>query len=110
MEEAIENILSAAPIRCELVEKKGRAVGISVMDKPIIAWAVPGGRAVIVAASPMADGSGWMFAGWLDGKEHIAGVIVGGRYRAARYVRFIRNGIVSQAFRKRGTSKLKGGE
>ena len=110
MEEMIENILNAATIRYELVEKKGRAVGISVLHNAIIAWAVQGGRAVIVAASPMADGSGWMFVGILDGKAQISGTCAGGRYRAARYVRFIRNGIVSQAFRKRGTSKLKGGE
>ena len=95
----------------EAVSKIGGGnVGISVKSGRIAAWAIQGGRSVLVVGRLAPDGSGWPFAGWLDGKEHIAGVIVGGRYRAARYVRFIRNGIVSQAFRKRGTGKPKGGE
>lgn len=72
-----------------------KAIGDFAGVGKVVSYAIDENIAVTVTARK-ADGRIWMFKGIKQGETVIMGTILGGRATAARYCKFIRNGIVSR--------------
>ena len=76
-------------------QKKGD-VGNIVTADTILSYSLTHGKTVCVSARK--DGESlWEFEGVANGELVIRGEIYGGKWKAAQYVKFIRNGLLSRA-------------
>ena len=75
-------------------EKK--AIGNFAGVGNVVSYAIDKNSAVTVTARTT-DGRTWMFKGIKNGETAIMGTILGGKWQASQYCKFIRNGIVSRA-------------
>ena len=78
--------------------KKKKAVGNFAGAGKVVSYAIDEMYAVTVTANTTGDGA-WMFKGIKNGETEIIGTIIGGKWKAMQYCKFIRNGIVSRANR-----------
>lgn len=94
-------------------EQKKGGVGNLTTDDTIMSYSMTFGHVVTVSATLDAERELWEFAGTIDGKVVIRGEVLGGKWRAARYLKFIRNGILSNIRRHKvnpaGKLKVEGG-
>ena len=75
-------------------QKKGD-VGNIVTADTILSYSVTYGKTVCVSARK--DGESlWEFEGVANGELMIRGEIYGGKWKAAQYAKFIRNGLLSR--------------
>ena len=75
-------------------QKKCR-VGNVVTADTILSDSLTHGKTICVSARK--DGESlWVFEGVANGELVIRGEIIGGKWKAARYAKFIRNGLVSR--------------
>lgn len=74
-------------------------VGNLNTDDTIMSYSMTFGHVVTVSATLDAERGVWEFVGTLDGMGVIYGEVPGGKWRAARYLKFIRNGILSNIMR-----------
>ena len=77
-------------------EKK--AIGNFAGQGKVVSYAIDEMYAVTVTANTTGDGA-WLFKGIKNGETEIIGTIIGGKWKAMQYCKFIRNGIVSRANR-----------
>ena len=75
-------------------EKK--AIGNFAGAGKVVSYAISRDMTVTVTARTAGEGE-WVFEGIKDGKLVIEGNILGGKWAAAQYCKFLRNGIVSRA-------------
>ena len=75
-------------------EKK--AIGNFAGVGKVVSYAIGRDMTVTVTARTAGEGE-WVFEGIKDGKLVIEGNILGGKWAAAQYCKFLRNGIVSRA-------------
>ena len=75
-------------------EKK--AIGNFAGVGKVVSYAIGRDMTVTVTARTAGEGE-WVFEGIKDGKIVISGSIFGGKWAAAQYCKFLRNGIVSRA-------------
>ena len=75
-------------------EKK--AIGNFAGQGKVVSYAIGRDMTVTVTARTVGEGE-WVFEGIKDGKLVIEGNILGGKWAAAQYCKFLRNGIVSRA-------------
>ena len=88
-------------------EKKRGLVGERYNDTSAMAWSMTNGLEILVQARKVKDGV-WSIEGRSRGRLFIFATVFGGRWRAARYMRFIRNGMVSRANKlKNNTNRRK---
>ena len=76
--------------------KKKKAIGNLAGVGKVVSYAIDEMYAVTVTARTAGEGE-WVFEGIKDGKLVIEGNILGGKWAAAQYCKFLRNGIVSRA-------------
>lgn len=76
-------------------QKKGD-VGNIVTADTILSYSLTHGKTVCVSARKNTE-SLWEFEGVANGELVIRGEIIGGKWRAAKYAKFIRNGLLSRA-------------
>lgn len=81
-------------------EPEKKAVGNFAGQGKVVSYAICRDMAVTVTAT-LFDKKMWRFKGIKDGEALIYGHILGGKYQAMQYCKFIRNGIVSRANRVR---------
>ena len=74
------------------------AIGNFTGKGKVVSYAIDEMYAITVTASRTGDGV-WTFKGIKDGETEIMGTILGGKPKAMRFCKFIRNGIVSRANR-----------
>ncbi len=77
-------------------EKK--AIGNFAGVGKVVSYAIGRDMTVTVTANTTGDGA-WMFKGIKNGETEIIGTVIGGKWKAMQYCKFIRNGIVSRANR-----------
>ena len=95
---------SAEPESPETPKKHG-LVGERCNDTAAIAWSLTNGLEVLCQARKVKDGV-WSLEGRTHGMLHISATVFGGKCRTVRYMKFIRNGMVSRAMRhRRGISR-----
>ena len=80
--------------------KKGD-VGNIVTADTIMSYSCTFGKTVCVSARKNTE-SLWDFEGVCNGDLVIRGEIYGGKWKAAQYAKFIRNGLLSRSNRKHG--------
>lgn len=80
--------------------KKGN-VGNIVTADTIMSYSCTFGKTVCVSAWKNTE-SLWDFEGVINGDLVIRGEIIGGKWKAAQYAKFIRNGLLSRANRRNG--------
>ena len=78
--------------------KKKKAIGNFAGAGKVVSYAIDEMYAVTITASTTGVGL-WTFKGIKNGETEIIGTILGGKWKAMRYCKFIRNGIVSRANR-----------
>ena len=78
--------------------KKKKAIGNFCGAGKVVSYAIDEMYAVTVTANTTGEGA-WTFKGIKNGETEIIGTILGGKWKAMRYCKFIRNGIVSRANR-----------
>ena len=92
----------------EPTEPEKKVIGNFAGKGKVVSYAIDRDMAVTVTAT-LFDEKMWRFKGIKDGEALIYGHILGGKYQAMQYCKFIRNGIVSRANRvrrrKRNASK-----
>ena len=76
-------------------EKK--AIGNFAGVGKVVSYAISRDMTVTVTARTVTGNGDWFFEGIKDGKIVISGSIFGGKWAAAQYCKFLRNGIVSRA-------------
>lgn len=81
--------------------KKGD-VGNIVTADTIMSYSCTHGKTICVSARKNTE-SLWDFEGVINGELVIRGEIYGGKWKAARYAKFIRNGLLSRANRGHAT-------
>ena len=82
----------------EMVRGKKKAIGNFAGAGNVVSYAIDEMYAITVTANTTGDGA-WMFKGIKNGETEIMGTILGGKWKAMQYCKFIRNGIVSRANR-----------
>ena len=75
-------------------QKKG-GVGNIVTADTILSYSLTHGKTVCVSARKNTE-SLWEFEGVANGELVIRGEIIGGKWKAAQYAKFIRNGLLSR--------------
>lgn len=75
-------------------QKKGD-VGNIVTADTILSYSLTQGKTVCVSARKNGE-SLWVFDGVANGELVIRGDIYGGKWKAAKYAKFIRNGLLSR--------------
>lgn len=93
-EKKIENHQTTEPQNHQTEEKK--AIGNFAGVGKVVSYAIGRDMTVTVTARTAGEGE-WVFEGIKDGKLVIEGNILGGKWAAAQYCKFLRNGIVSRA-------------
>ena len=78
--------------------EKKKAIGNFAGAGKVVSYAIDEMYAVTVTANTTGNGA-WMFKGIKNGETEIIGTIIGGKWKAMQYCKFIRNGIVSRANR-----------
>ena len=78
-------------------EKK--AIGNFAGVGKVVSYAIGRDMTVTVTARTATGNGDWFFEGIKDGKIVISGCIFGGKWAAAQYCKFLKNGIVSRANR-----------
>ena len=85
-------------------EKRG-LVGKRVSDTAALAWGMADRLEVLCQARKIKDGV-WHLEGRSRGRLYIDATVFGGKWRTVRYMKFLRNGMVSMAMRhRRGISR-----
>ena len=82
-------------VRCEKPDEK-KAIGNFAGVGKVVSYAIGRDMTVTVTARTAGEGE-WVFEGIKDGKLVIEGNILGGKWAAAQYCKFLRNWIVSRA-------------
>lgn len=82
-------------VRGEKPDEK-KAIGNFAGVGKVVSYAIGRDMTVTVTARTAGEGE-WVFEGIKDGKLVIEGNILGGKWAAAQYCKFLRNGIVSRA-------------
>ncbi len=93
----------------EPTEPEKKAIGNFAGRGKVVSYAICRDKAVTVTAT-LFDEKKWRFKGIKDGEALIYGHILGGKYQAMQYCKFIRNGIVSRANRVRRGKRNAGAE
>ena len=83
--------------KSEGVEKRG-LVGLRHNDTAIVAWCLANNKNIRVTARK-ADGNCWHIDGYAADRLRISATVFGGKWATMKYVRFIRNGLVSRVMR-----------
>ena len=91
---------SAEPESPETPKEHG-LVGVRSNDTAAMAWSMTDGLEVLCQARRIKDGV-WHLEGRSSGRLYIDATVFGGKCRTVRYMRFIRNGMVSRAMRHKG--------
>lgn len=78
-----------------LLPKKDKSIGNKASPYLLTSYVIDETCAVVVTAKENREGY-WEFTGAIDNETVITGTVYGGRARAARYIKFIRNGILSR--------------
>ena len=73
-------------------------VGVRRNDTSAMAWSMTDGLEVLCQARKVKDGE-WSIEGRSRGRLFIFATVFGGKWRAVRYMEYIRNGMVSRAMR-----------
>lgn len=84
----------------EGVEKRG-LVGIRYNDTSIIAWNLSDNTNIRIGARKVTERA-WHIDGYVADSLRIFATVFGGKHATIRYVRFIRNGLISRALRLKG--------
>lgn len=84
----------------EIEPKKRGLVGERYNDTSAMAWSMTDGLDILVSARKVKDGV-WSIEGRSHGRLFISATVFGGKWRAVRYLEFIRNGMVSRAMRRK---------
>ena len=85
-----------SPDAPEMVRGEKKAIGNFTGERNVVSYAIDEMYAITVTASTTGDGV-WSFKGIKNGETEIMGTILGGKWKAMQYCKFIRNGIVSRA-------------
>ena len=83
----------------EWKEKRG-LVGCRYNDTAIIAWNLADNKNIRVTARKITEGC-WHIDGYVADTLRIAATVFGGKHATLRYVRSIRNGLVSRVMRRK---------
>ena len=75
------------------------AIGMAYGKETALCWSLK--DVDVVVKMWKLDDDSWAIEGTCNGERRINAVSFGGKHRALRYARFIRNGLVSQALRKK---------
>lgn len=78
-----------------LLPKKDKAIGNKSSQFLLTSYAIDDTCAVLVTAKENRDHT-WDFVGAIDNETVITGTIHGGKWKAATYIKFVRNGILSR--------------
>lgn len=79
----------------ENTAQKKSGVGNVVTADTILSYSLTHGKTVCVSARKNTE-SLWEFEGVANGELVIRGEIIGGKWKAAQYAKFIRNGLLSR--------------
>lgn len=79
----------------ETVKEKDLAIGNRHSQYLLSSYSIGDTYAVVVTAKENIDRT-WSFIGSINNETVITGTIHGGRTRAGKYIKFVRNGIVSR--------------
>ena len=82
-------------------EEMKNIVGNIVTADTIMSYSCTHGKTVCVSARKNTE-SLWDFEGVINGELVIRGEIIGGKWKAANYAKFIRNGLLSRANKGHG--------
>ena len=85
--------------KSEEVKKRG-LVGIRFNDTAIVAWCLANNKNIRVAAHKVTERA-WQVDGYVEDTLRISATVFGGRHATIRYVRFIRNGLMSRVMRRK---------
>lgn len=78
-----------------LYPKRDKVVGNKASQYLLTSYTIGDTYAVVVTAKENIDRS-WSFIGSIDNETVITGTIHGGKWKAAQYIKFVRNGILSR--------------
>lgn len=85
--------------KSEGVKNRG-LVGIRFNDLSIVAWNLADNKNIRVAARKVTERA-WHVDGYAADTLRISATVFGGRHATIRYVRFIRNGLMSRVMRRK---------
>lgn len=111
-ETCLEVAKYALEAAAERMKSKTKTVGNIVTADTIMSYSLSYGHVVTVSGKQDAERDLWEFAGTIDGKVVIRGEVLGGKWRASTYLKFVRNGLLSRARRHKvnPAAKTEGGE
>lgn len=93
------DVVAANPPMSEGVKKRG-LVGIRFNDMSIVAWNLSDNKNIRVTARKINDHC-WHVDGYAADTLRISATVFGGKHETLRYVRFIRNGLMSRVMRRK---------
>ena len=85
--------------KSEGVKKRG-LIGFRFNDTSIIAWNLADNKNIRVTARKLNDHC-WHVDGYVADTLRISAAVLGGKHATLRYVRFIRNGLMSRVMRRK---------
>lgn len=80
----------------KMADLKKKEVGCLHNEKQVTQYSFTFDRSIIVNAVKVREQE-WRFIGTLDDNKVIEGIVTGGKRKAMKYTKFIRNGILSLA-------------